>query len=73
MRILGLQIGSRRVQIALTDATIVAPASFAIIESRKKPRESCDILPDTHGSVIHFSEFVGQIAGNGSINIQSNH
>jgi hypothetical protein len=32
MRILGLQIGSLRGQIALTDATIVATASFAIIE-----------------------------------------
>ena len=32
MRILDLQIGLQRGQIALTDATIVAPASFAIIE-----------------------------------------
>jgi hypothetical protein len=31
MRILDLQIGSRSVPIALNEATVVAPASFAIV------------------------------------------
>jgi len=67
-----LQIGSRQVQIALIDATIVAPASFAIIEFCKKPRERCDILPDTSGSVIHFNLFADQKSDNGDQDIQSN-
>jgi hypothetical protein len=67
MRILGLQIGPRRGPIALTDATTVAPASFAITDSLKRNREKAATycLIDTAASSI-FSEFVRQTADNGT-------
>jgi len=63
LRILGLQNGSRRVPIALTDATTVAPASFAIVDtllsSREKAATYC--LIHTAASSI-FSDIAGQRA-----------